>query len=112
MHVHVYSVSVRMRGNRSALLRQESDRIVREKRERESARERLYYKENKKSSTWGPGRGWGQLMPDLTHACARDMHRNVNMPLVYASGCGFELIGPSPVVHGVDQWFEMRLKCR
>ena len=29
----------------------------------------------------------------------------------FYAGCGFELIGPSPVVHGVDQWFEMRLRC-
>ena len=25
---------------------------------------------------------------------------------------GFELIGPSPVVHGKDQWFEMRVRLR
>ena len=34
-----------------------------------------------------------------------------NLKGFYAS-VGFDLIGPSPVVHGADQWVEMRLKCR
>ena len=27
----------------------------------------------------------------------------------FYSCCGFEMVGPSPVVHGQDPWFEMKL---
>jgi hypothetical protein len=27
----------------------------------------------------------------------------------FYTSCGFELIGPSAVVHGKDQWYEMRI---
>ena len=27
----------------------------------------------------------------------------------FYSSCGFQMVGPSPVVHGQDAWFEMKL---
>jgi arylalkylamine N-acetyltransferase len=25
----------------------------------------------------------------------------------FYKGCGFDMVGPSPVVHGKEQWYEM-----
>ena len=47
----------------------------------------------------------------------RDLKRYVMISLIakenllkFYKSCGFEVLGVSPVVHGKDQWYELRLR--